>query len=99
MKKGKLHAVLICLIVTLLFPGNLYSQFIQRGGGGAHRVTGWVDDTHNIFQTQDEGKSFQFMLYPNGRHGWGGAEATHSANERNKFWLSSFFDKQPLPEI
>jgi dipeptidyl-peptidase-4 len=42
---------------------------------------------------EDEGKSFQFMLYPNGRHGWGGAKATHSRNEANKFWLSNFFGK------
>jgi dipeptidyl-peptidase-4 len=40
---------------------------------------------------QDEGKVFQFMLYPNGRHGWGGAKATHSRNEANNFWLNSFF--------
>lgn len=40
---------------------------------------------------QDEGKVFQFMLYPNGRHGWGGAKRTHSQNEANNFWLNSFF--------
>ena len=43
---------------------------------------------------QDEGKSFQFMLYPNGRHGWGGAKAIHSRNEANKFWLKNFFGKE-----
>ena len=46
-----------------------------------------------ISRLQDEGKSFQFMLYPNGRHGWGGAKATHSRNEANKFWLKNFFGK------
>lgn len=40
---------------------------------------------------QDEGKVFQFMLYPNGRHGWGGEKRTHSQNEANNFWLDSFF--------
>ena len=47
-----------------------------------------------ISRLQDEGKSFQFMVYPNGRHGWGGAKATHSRNEANKFWLKSFFGKE-----
>lgn len=46
-----------------------------------------------ISRLEDEGKHFQFMLYPNGRHGWGGAKATHSANERNRFWLLNFFGK------
>ena len=46
-----------------------------------------------ISRLQDEGKSFQFMLYPNGRHGWGGAKAIHSRNEANKFWITSFFGK------
>jgi dipeptidyl-peptidase-4 len=42
---------------------------------------------------EDEGKLFQFMLYPGGRHGWGGAKAVHSKNEANNFWLKSFFGK------
>jgi dipeptidyl-peptidase 4 len=47
-----------------------------------------------ISKLEDEGKSFQFMLYPNGRHGWGAAKAIHSSNEANKFWLKSFFGKE-----
>jgi dipeptidyl-peptidase-4 len=46
-----------------------------------------------ISKLEDAGKSFQFMLYPNGRHGWGGAKAMHSRNEANKFWLENFFGK------
>lgn len=46
-----------------------------------------------ISRLQDEGKSFRFMLYPNGRHGWAGAKAMHSRLEANKFWLNSFFGK------
>ena len=44
-------------------------------------------------ELQDEGKSFEFMLYPGGRHGWGGAKAIHSRNEANNFWLRNFFGK------
>jgi|WetSurMetagenome_2_1015567.scaffolds.fasta_scaffold02761_6 dipeptidyl-peptidase 4 len=46
-----------------------------------------------ISKLEDEGKVFQFMLYPGGRHGWGGAKATHSRNEANSFWMKSFFGK------
>jgi len=46
-----------------------------------------------ISRFEDEGKSFEFMLYPSGRHGWGGAKATHSRNEANNFWLRNFFGK------
>jgi dipeptidyl-peptidase-4 len=47
-----------------------------------------------ISRLEDEGKSFQFMLYPNGRHGWSGAKNIHSRNEANKFWLKNFFGKE-----
>ena len=46
-----------------------------------------------ISKLQDAGKTFEFMLYPNGRHGWGGAKAIHSRNEANRFWLESFFGR------
>lgn len=46
-----------------------------------------------ISKLEDEGKTFEFMLYPEGRHGWGGAKATHSRNEANNFWLSNFFQQ------
>jgi dipeptidyl-peptidase-4 len=46
-----------------------------------------------ISRLQDEGKSFEFMLYPGGRHGWGGAKAVHLRNEANAFWLRNFFGK------
>jgi dipeptidyl-peptidase 4 len=46
-----------------------------------------------ISKLQDEGKSFEFMLYPDGRHGWGGPKANHIKNETNNFWLRNFFGK------
>lgn len=46
-----------------------------------------------ISKLQDAGKTFSFMMYPGGRHGWGGAKALHSRNEANMFWMESFFGK------
>ena len=46
-----------------------------------------------ISRLQDIGKTFEFMIYPNGRHGWGGAKATHFRNLQNEWWLREFFGK------
>ena len=46
-----------------------------------------------ISKLEEEGKSFEFMIYPGGRHGWGGAKAVHSRNEAYNFWLRNFFGK------
>jgi dipeptidyl-peptidase-4 len=74
--------------------------FARNYKGKLYMTHGDMDDNvhfqnsiYLISRFEDEGKSFQFMLYPNGRHGWGGAKATHSTNEANKFWLSNFFGK------
>ncbi|MGB4293075.1 MAG: S9 family peptidase [Bacteroidales bacterium] len=74
--------------------------FVKNYKGKLYMTHGDMDDNVHmqnsiwlISKLQDEGKTFQFMLYPNGRHGWGGAKAVHSSNERNNFWLSVFFGK------
>lgn len=46
-----------------------------------------------ISKLEDLGKQFEFMMYPNGRHGWGGAKATHSRDLTHKFWMKEFFGK------
>ena len=68
--------------------------------GKLYMTHGDVDDNVHmqnsiwlISKLEEEGKSFQFMLYPDERHGWGGNKAMHSRNEANKFWLSNFFGK------
>lgn len=46
-----------------------------------------------ISKLEDANKLFEFMLYPGGRHGWGGAKRIHSTNEAHNFWLKYFFGK------
>jgi dipeptidyl-peptidase-4 len=53
MRKSGSISLLLCILFLLLTSGQLQSQYGQRGGG-QHRVTGWVDDTHFIFQTLDK---------------------------------------------
>jgi len=74
--------------------------FAKNYKGKLYMTHGDLDDNvhmqnsiYLISKLQDEGKSFQFMLYPNGRHGWSGAKASHSRNEANNFWLQNFFEK------
>ena len=74
--------------------------FAKNYKGKLYITQGDMDDNvhmqnsiYLISKLEDEGKAFQFMLYPGGRHGWGGAKATHSRNEANNFWLKNFFGK------
>jgi dipeptidyl-peptidase-4 len=69
--------------------------------GKLYMTHGDIDDNvhmqnsiYLISRLQDEGKTFQFMLYPNNRHGFSGAKAAHARNEANKFWLYNFFGKE-----
>ena len=75
---------------TLTFVKNYKGKLYLNHGDMDDNVH-FQNSIHLISRLEDEGKSFQFMLYPEGRHGWGGAKATHSRNEANKFWLSNFF--------
>jgi dipeptidyl-peptidase-4 len=72
--------------------------FVKNFKGKLFLTHGDMDDNvhmqnsiYLISRLEDEGKSFEFMLYPEGRHGWGGPKATHSRNEENNFWLRNFF--------
>ena len=75
--------------------------FVQDYRGMLYLNHGDIDDNVHmqnsiqlISNMEDEGKTFQFMLYPDNRHGISGIKAGHSVKERNNFWLSSFFGKQ-----
>jgi len=37
-----------------------------------------------VSKLQDLGKDFELMLYPGGRHGWGGAKRRHSTREAGR---------------
>lgn len=74
--------------------------FVKNYKGKLYMTHGDMDDNvhmqnsiYLISRLEDEGKKFEFMMYPGGRHGWGGAKAAHSRNEANSFWLRNFFGK------
>jgi dipeptidyl-peptidase-4 len=46
---------------------------------------------------EDLNKNFELMIYPNGRHGWGGAKAVHDRNETYRFYYKYLIRKE-FPE-
>jgi dipeptidyl-peptidase-4 len=69
-------------------------------------VHGTMDDNvhmQNSIQLADKleelGKHFEFMLYPGGRHGWGGAKANHDRNESYRFYYRELLNKEFPAEL
>jgi dipeptidyl-peptidase-4 len=67
-------------------------------------IHGTMDDNVHMQNTlqlagklQDHGKNFSMMLYPGGRHGWGGPKATHLRNLEYRFFYEQLLQK-PFPE-
>ena len=50
-----------------------------------------------VDKLQDLGKHFEFMVYPGGRHGWGGAKGVHARVETARFYYRYLLEK-PFPE-
>ena len=42
---------------------------------------------------QKEGKKFDFMIYPDGMHGYRGYQGTHFQNANREFWLRYLLSK------
>ena len=74
---------------------------IDKFKGTLQLVHGTMDDNvhmQNSIQLasalQDKGKDFEFMLYPGGRHGWGGAKGNHFNNLKTKFIYKHLLEKE-----
>jgi len=66
-------------------------------------IHGTIDDNVHMQNTiqlvsklQDLGKDFEMMVYPGGRHGWGGAKRVHSGRLAEKFWRKTFFGEASM---
>ncbi len=47
-----------------------------------------------VGKLEDLGKHFEFMLYPNGRHGWRGPKASHDRSETYRFYYRYLLEKE-----
>lgn len=78
---------------TLTFVNNFKGKLFMTHGDMDDNVH-LQNSIYLISKLEDAGKTFEFMLYPEERHGWSGAKAIHSRNEANSFWLRNFFGKE-----
>ncbi len=76
--------------------GNI-NNFADRLKGKLWIIHGTMDDNvhmQHVIQfidaLQEAGKDFNFMMYPKGRHGWGGKKRIHSTRLQREFWLKEF---------
>ena len=79
--------------------GNVMTH-IKNFKGVLQLVHGTMDDNvhmQNSIQLlsalQEEGKKVEFMLYPGGRHGWGGAKGKHFTELKNQFIYTHLLEK------
>ncbi|MNY53638.1 Prolyl tripeptidyl peptidase precursor [compost metagenome] len=49
-----------------------------------------------IDKLQNANKHFELMIYPGGRHGWGGVKTPHDKAERIRFYYDHLLNK-PVP--
>lgn len=77
---------------ALTFASNLRGKLFMTHGDVDDNVH-MQNSLYLISRLQEEGKSFQFMVYPDERHGWRGAKAIHLRNSEYEFWLENFFGK------
>lgn len=78
--------------------------YAERYRGVLRMVHGTTDDNvhmQNILQLVDTlenlNKHFELMIYPNGRHGWGGQKAMHDRVETYRFYYQ-YLIRKDFPE-
>ncbi|MFZ4059063.1 MAG: DPP IV N-terminal domain-containing protein, partial [Ferruginibacter sp.] len=82
--------------------GNVMN-YVDQYKGKLQIVHGEIDDNVHlqnslqlISKLQEAKKDFEMMVYPGGRHGWGGNKGLHFANLKNQFIYKYLLEK-PLP--
>ena len=78
-------------------------NYTDKYKGMLQIVHGVIDDNVHmqnslrlIDKLEDAKKDFEFMIYPGGRHGWGGNKGTHFQNLKTKFIYKYLLEK-PVP--
>jgi dipeptidyl-peptidase-4 len=77
---------------ALTYAGKLKGKLYMTHGDMDDNVH-MQNTIYLISRLQDEGKTFQFMLYPGNRHGIQGVNALHYRKELQNFWMENFFGK------
>ncbi|MBL0055011.1 MAG: S9 family peptidase [Chitinophagaceae bacterium] len=76
-------------------------NYVDRYKGMLQIVHGVIDDNVHlqnslrlIDKLEDAKKDFEFLIYPGGRHGWGGNKGTHFQNLKTKFIYKYLLEKE-----
>jgi dipeptidyl-peptidase-4 len=79
-------------------------NYTDKYKGMLQIVHGVIDDNVHVQNSlrlisalEDNKKDFEFMLYPGGRHGWGGNKGLHFQNLKTKFIYRYLLEK-PVPQ-
>ena len=77
--------------------------YVDQYKGLLRIMHGDMDDNVHMQNTiqlvdklQDANKHFELMIYPGGRHGWGGSKSAHDMSERFRFYYHNLLNK-PVP--
>lgn len=76
-------------------------SYINKYKGNMQIVHGVIDENVHmqnslqfISKLQDAKKDFELMVYPTGRHGWGGNKGTHFQNLKTKYIYKYLLEKE-----
>lgn len=88
------------------YKTNNAMNYVDRYKGMLQIVHGVIDDNVHmqnslqlISKLQDAKKDFEFMIYPGGRHGWGGNKGLHFQNLKTKFIYKYLLEKEVPKEM
>jgi dipeptidyl-peptidase 4 len=83
------------------YKTNNAMNYVDKYKGVLQIVHGVIDDNVHlqnslqlISKLQDAKKDFEFMIYPGGRHGWGGNKGLHFQNLKTKFIYKYLLEKE-----
>ena len=88
------------------YKTNNAMNYVDKYKGMLQIVHGVIDDNVHmqnslqlISKLQDAKKDFEFMVYPGGRHGWGGNKGLHFQNLKTKFIYKYLLEKEVPKEM
>jgi dipeptidyl-peptidase-4 len=88
------------------YKTNNAMNYVDKYKGMLQIVHGVIDDNVHmqnslqlISKLQDAKKDFEFMVYPGGRHGWGGNKGLHFQNLKTKFIYKYLLEREVPKEM
>ena len=82
---------------SVLTYANQYKGLLRIMHGDMDDNVHMQNTIQLVNKLQDLNKHFELMIYPGGRHGWGGVKSAHDRSERVRFYYKNLLNK-PVPE-